>query len=278
MLQGRNQRTLTDYFMSLRDREKVLWVCSDMYRPFQKTIGDALPNARWAIDHFHVVAKANEAVDTVRRILQGAMPKRARIKTKKGLAYTLKTRARDLTTEEAEKIRLLRNSPDLQPLATAFDLKEDFFNIYDENPESKENAQKAFDDWERSIPDDEVFDKFRELKQMVHNFYEQIFAYWDCPIAISNGYTECTNRLIRENNLRGRGYSFEVLRARTLYRRANLQAITNGNMMALGPVIEESTPVFHFNSTKEDDEECDDTYDVVEGGFIVDPNTGEIIE
>lgn len=115
---------------------------------------------------------------------------------------------------------------------------------------------------------------------MVHNFYEQIFAYWDCPIAISNGYTECTNRLIRENNLRGRGYSFEVLRARTLYRRANLQAITNGNMMALGPVIEESGPVFHFNGTKEEDDEdeLDDTYEVVEGGFVVDPNTGEIIE
>jgi hypothetical protein len=51
-------------------------------------------------------------------------------------------------------------------------------------------------------------------------------------------------------------------------------------MMALGPVIEESAPVFHFNSTKEEDdeEELDETYDVVEGGFIVDPDTGEIIE
>ncbi|WP_353885993.1 transposase [uncultured Clostridium sp.] len=30
------------------------WVCSDMYRPFEKSISDAMPNARWAIDHFHV--------------------------------------------------------------------------------------------------------------------------------------------------------------------------------------------------------------------------------
>ncbi|WP_448865614.1 transposase [Clostridium sp.] len=36
MLQGRNQKTLTEYFMSLRDREKVQWVCSDMYRPFSR--------------------------------------------------------------------------------------------------------------------------------------------------------------------------------------------------------------------------------------------------
>ena len=29
-----------------------------------------MPNARWAIDHFHVVMKANEAVDVVRREIQ----------------------------------------------------------------------------------------------------------------------------------------------------------------------------------------------------------------
>ena len=59
ILQGRNQKSLTEYFMGLRDRDEVKWVCSDMYRPFEKSIGDAMPNARWAIDHFHVVMKAN---------------------------------------------------------------------------------------------------------------------------------------------------------------------------------------------------------------------------
>lgn len=46
ILQGRNQKTLTEYFMSLRDSEKVQWVCSDMYRPFEKSISDAMPNTR----------------------------------------------------------------------------------------------------------------------------------------------------------------------------------------------------------------------------------------
>lgn len=101
--------------MNMPDREKVLWVCSDMYRPFQKSIGKAMPNARWAIDHFHVVMKANEAVDTIRRELQQGMSRKARINTKRGLAYTLKTRRCDLTTEEAMKIRLLRDDPTLAP-------------------------------------------------------------------------------------------------------------------------------------------------------------------
>ena len=257
MLQGRNQKSLTEYFMNLPDRDKVLWVCSDMYRPFERSIRDAMPNARWTIDHFHVVMKANEAVDAVRRIVQESMDKRERIQTKRGMAYTLKTRRKNLTPEEAEKIRLVRMSEKHKPLAIAFDLKEDFYDIYDKNPISKDNAIQAFLDWKDSIPVDNIYDKFRELAQTVHNFHVQIFQYWDCPIAISNGYTECTNRLIRESNIRGRGYSFEVLRGRTLYRKANLNSILK-NGLATGPQIDEYEPVFRFDSTKEEDDIYDE--------------------
>ena len=51
----------------------------------------------------------------------------------------------------------------LQPLAVAFDLKEDFFDIWDNNPASKDNAMKAFDQWKQSIPKDGLFDCFRDL-------------------------------------------------------------------------------------------------------------------
>ncbi len=255
ILQGRNQKTLTEYFMNLRDREKVRWVCSDMYRPFEKSIATAMPNAQWVIDHFHVVMKANDAVDAVRRALQQDMDKPARVKTKKGLAYTLKLRYKDLTPQDAEKIKKLRSNEKLNPLAVAYDLKEDFFNIYDENPVSKDNAMKAFKTWEASIPKDKLYDKFRELVATVYHFEKQIFGYWDCPMAISNGYTECINRLIRENNLRGRGYSFEVLRARTLYRKTNLRAILENGLVDIGPIINKNEPVFHFESTKEDEDD-----------------------
>jgi transposase len=255
--------------MNLRDRDKILWICSDMYRPFQKTIGDAMPNARWAIDHFHVVMKANEAVDAVRRQIQGNMSKKDRIKTKRGLAYTLKTRTRDLEPGEAEAIRMCREDRKLHPLAVAFDLKEDFFRIYDDNRESRDNAEAAFAKWEKSIPEDEIYSKFRDLASTVHNFYDQIFNAWDCPIAISNGFTECTNRLIRENNTRGRGYSFDILRGRTLYRKANLQRILEGNLAMIGPEIPKDGPVFYFEGTDENDESDE---------VGLDPDTGEIFE
>jgi len=288
MLLGRNQQALTNYFFNLEGRDEVLWVCSDMYRPFQKPIGDAMPNARWVIDHFHVVMKANEAVDYVRRTVQAGMTKKDRIKTKRGLAYTLKTRAKDLSTDEAYKIRLCRSDVDLKPLAVAFDLKEDFFNIYDENRGSKENAQKAFAAWKETIPAGPLYEKFRELAKTVENFYEQIFNAWDCPIQISNGFTECTNRIIRENNIRGRGYSFEVLRGRTLFRQSNLtQVILKKD---LGPAIPKDGPVFYYEGTfsekegYDEDDEYDDTFEADEedetddGHIPFDPETGEILE
>lgn len=144
---------------------------------------------------FHVVMKANEAVDIIRKAVQADMTIADRVYTKKVTAYMLKKRFRDLNTEDAEAIKNLRHNEKLAPMAIAFDLKEDFFNIYDENPYSKENAQNAFKKWEESIPEDSIYNSFRKLANTVHNFYEQIFNYWDCPIAISNCFTECKTDL-----------------------------------------------------------------------------------
>ena len=289
MMEGRNQQSLTEYFSKMPNPENVLWVCTDMYRPFEKTIRQALPNARWVVDHYHVVAYANRAMDRVRIKVQSSMKKRDRIATKKGLAYTLRTRCSKMLPEEAMQIKECRLNPVLQPLATAFDLKEDFFNIYDNNLESKENAQKAFAEWEQNIPKDEVYDDFRTLAKTVHNCYEQIFNFWDCPISITNGFTECTNRIIRENNVRGRGNSFEILRGRTLYRHANLERIEENGML-LGPIIPKEGPVFHFEEMKgiQDFVQEDEStyfnsfdYDPMIGlipGINYDPETGEIFD
>lgn len=243
----------------------------------------------WVVDHYHIVAYANRAMDKVRIKVQSDMSKSQRISTKKGLAYTLRTRLAKMTTEDKLKIKQCREDPVLRPLAIAFDLKEDFFNIYDENLTSKDNAQAAFEKWEQSIPNDEIYDDFRALAQTVHNFYEQIFNYWDCPISITNGFTECTNRIIRENNVRGRGNSFKVLHGRTLYRHANLERIED-NAMLLGPCIPKKGPIFHFEEVDgiqdrmiEDESSYFNSFDYdptigLIPGVNFDPETGEIFD
>lgn len=275
MIRGRTQEDLDGYFSKLPDLDKVRWVCSDMYRPFWKSIAKHTPNATWVIDHFHVVKGANEALDFARKSLQSTLDKKGRLELKKGLSYALRKRSRDLTPYEASSLRSLREDATYSDLMTAYDLKEDFFDIYDENPSSKEDAQEAFRRWEESIPEGALFDQFRSLARTVENHYEYIFNWWDCPTRISNGYTECANRLIKETDMRGRGYDFEVLRARTLYRKQNLDRIIQSNGLTIGPRIDSPEPFF----VTEPSPEPGGGNEVIdpETGVRVDATTGEVL-
>ncbi len=46
---------------------------------------------------------------------------------------------------------------------------------------------------------------------------EQALAAWIDDIPVTNAFTESINRLAKDKNRDGRGYSFEVMRARMLY-------------------------------------------------------------
>lgn len=76
MVPGRTQSDLDAYFSRLPGLDRVQWVCSDMYRPFWRSIAAYTPNATWVIDHFHVVKGANEALDAVRKSLQSTLDKK----------------------------------------------------------------------------------------------------------------------------------------------------------------------------------------------------------
>lgn len=275
MVPGRTQADLDAYFSGLEGLDRVRWVSSDMYRPFWKSIAKHTPNATWVIDHFHVVKGANEALDSVRKGLQGSLDKKGRLELKKGLAYALRKRTRDLAPHEASALRGLREDPSYSTLMAAYDLKEDFFDIYDEHPTSREEAEEAFDDWRASIPKMDAFEPFRALARTVENHREFIFNYWACPSRISNGYTECANRLINETDMRGRGYSFETLRARTLYRRQNLDRIIASNGLTIGPRIDAPGPLFVTEPDRED--EAVDEFIDPRLGARIDASTGEVL-
>ncbi|MFH7090922.1 transposase [Klebsiella pneumoniae] len=86
--------------------------------------------------------------------------------------------------------------------------------IYDEP--DKQSAQNAFEAWKNSLPPYGM-EPFKKLVKTVHNHYDDIFAYWDAPFSLTNGYTEGLNGLIKMSNRLGRGYSYEIIRAKTLY-------------------------------------------------------------
>jgi transposase len=212
MLEFRTQEYLKPFFKNLPDKEKVEWVCTDMWRPFKRSFSGYLPNARLVIDKFHVVAMASEALETVRKKYQATLDKNERVKVKKSIRWLTLRRPKNLSPAEAEALEVVRRA--IPDLAVAYDFKEAFYRIYDEP--IKESAMRAFEAWENTLPDTGL-DGFRSLAKTVHNHYEDIFAYWDSPSRITNAYTEGLNGLTKVANRMGRGYSYEIIRAKILY-------------------------------------------------------------
>lgn len=97
----------------------------------------------------------------------------------------------------------------------------------------------------------------------------------DCPSRISNGYTECANRFINETDVRGRGYSFDTLRARTLHRRQNFDRIIASNGLTIGPRIDAPGPLFATEPDRDD--EMVDEFIEPRTGLRIDAETGEVL-
>jgi len=212
MLEERTKAHMKPFFRDLPDREKVEWVCTDMWRPFKESYGPYLPNARLVIDKFHVVRMASDALEEERKKHQATLDRNERLKVKKSIRWLTLKRPRSLSPQEQEALKLVRTGIPL--LAEAYDFKEAFYGIYDEP--DKASAMRAFEAWENTLPDGR-FSKFHALARTVHNNYEDIFAYWDAPTRLTNAYTEGLNGLVKVANRMGRGYSYEIIRAKTLY-------------------------------------------------------------
>lgn len=212
MLEYRTREHLKPFFKGLPNGDKVEWVCMDMWRPFKRSFSQYLPNAKLVIDKFHVVKMASEALEEERKKYQAQRSKEQRVYVKKSIRRLTLKRPDNLTSPEQKTLEIVRQ--EIPELTIADDFKEAFFGIYDEP--DKQNAQNAFEAWENSLPD-QGLEPFKKLAKTVHNHYEDIFAYRDAPFPITNAYTEGLNGLIKRANRLGQGYSYEIIRAKTLY-------------------------------------------------------------
>ncbi|SHN80817.1 Transposase [Paenibacillus sp. ov031] len=210
VLEECTQNHLKPYFKELPDREKVEWVCTGISPPIKRCFAEFFPNAKMVIDKFHVVKIASEALKEEQMKYQVQLSKDYQINVKKSIRWMTLKRPENLTPAEHKAI-VRQQIPEL---AFAYECKESFFAIY--NEPDKQHAQIAFEAWKKSLPD-EGMEPFKRLVKTVNNHYDDIFAYWDAPFPITNTQTEGLNVLIKILNRLGRGYSYEIVRAKTLY-------------------------------------------------------------
>lgn len=69
--------------------------------------------------------------------------------------------------------------------------------------------------WVQQVKASDVTADYKDLLSALKNWRQQIVNYFDYPI--TNGYTEALNGMTKVINRNGRGYTFEIIRARVLF-------------------------------------------------------------
>ena len=206
LLEKRDQKTVQKYLSELKDGHKVEVVTMDMWRPYRLAVQATLPNAMVVVDKFHIVRMANIALDKVRKDLRESLSDKKRRQLKRD-RYILLHRRKDLDDKDLFILDTwTKNFPEL---GQAYELKEDFFKIWDEL--DKQAAWDKYLAWKAGIPAD-LAAPFKEITTAVENWREPIFNYFDTRV--TNAYTETLNGLAKIANRLGRGYSFPVIRAK----------------------------------------------------------------
>ena len=208
MLSDRNKVTLLKYISNLPDRHKISVVSIDMWRPYHSVVKALLPHAVVIIDKFHVVKLAQEALEQARKSIKSNLSHQER-KQLKNERYLLLKRQRDLS--EMEKIILYDWFGKFPQLEQVYVLKEAFFCIFELSDRKK--ALAAYDTW-LTLIDDNVKVFYEPVAKTVSNWKNEIFNYFDYQY--TNACTEAINGLIKLINKNGRGYSFDVLRAKAV--------------------------------------------------------------
>lgn len=218
ILADRDKLTVVRWLYQFEDRSAVKGVAMDMWRPYKDAVHAVLgAHVPVVIDKFHVVRMANQAVDKVRIRVQKAKDAKTRVAWKRSKVQLVK---RPENLSESQRFNLdmwLANEPEV---AEAYRLKEAFFAIYGM---PKDDALKAYDDFLKSVPAS-MKAEFGDLTRAMKNWRTEILAYFDYPI--TNGYTESLNGLAKVINRAGRGYSFDVMRARILHRHGKPAPVT----------------------------------------------------
>lgn len=210
VLRKRNKDMVISYLSKLQDIDKIELVAMDMWNPYKSAVNSVIPHAKIVIDKFHVVKLANEALEKIRKANRENVSAKERRQLMRD-RYVLLKRRKDLNDFD-DQIKLQVWTDMFPLLGQAYELKEQFFDIYEAN--SVNEAYELYQNWLSNVPT-ELMIYFEDLIKAVNNWEEEIFNYFNSPI--TNAYTESLNRLIKTMNHIGRGYSFEALRAKILF-------------------------------------------------------------
>jgi len=199
--EGHSQQTLEAFFDQLGPAEtaKLQAVSVDMWAPYRNALAARAPNARVCFDPFHVVARANNALETVRK-QEWQKLRRAGGEARwlKQTRWSVLKRPERLTGAQTETLAVLQQKN--ARLYRAYLLKEQLRAIYAAAPEDAEQLLDAWIGWahrSRLRP-------FQTLARTLRQNKDGVLAAIE--LGLSNSRLEALNSKIRLISHRSYGF------------------------------------------------------------------------
>jgi len=211
--QGKGGNALEDFWSRLgRCRAKIEAVATDMSPAYIDAVLTHLPKATLVFDRFHVIKLYNDKLSDLRRALYHQLQDGLEKQVLKGVRWLLLKRPENLEPTRREPQRLQEALRLNEPLATAYYLKEELHEIWEQ--EDQQTAEALLMDWITFAESTGI--------RMLHDFARTlrfhawgILAYYEHPI--STGPLEGTNNKIK--TMKRQAYGFrdqEFLRLKIL--------------------------------------------------------------
>jgi transposase len=199
---GKGGDSLTDFWKRLRSSgAKIEAVGMDMSPAFIQAVKTNLPQAKIIFDRFHVMKLLNDKLSDLRRAMYRDIKDNLGREVLKGSRWLLLKRPKNLDPKHKEKERLEEALRLNAGLATAYYLKEDLYEFWEQ--EDYYEAETFLLQWIESAE----ATKIRQLvtfAQTLRTYHSGLLNYYDYPI--SSGPLEGTNNKIKTMKRQAYGY------------------------------------------------------------------------
>ena len=199
---GKGGDALTFFWRRLRaSHAKIEAVATDMSPAYIDAVTTYLPNASLVFDRFHVIKLYNEKLSNLRRSLYHQLADTMQKDVLKGVRWLLLKRPENLDASRREPERLREALKLNEPLAIAYQLKDELNEIWEQD--DQETAQALLMDWIVYAESSgiRILQRFARTLR-IHAL--GILAWYDHPI--STGPLEGTNNKIK--TMKRQAYGF----------------------------------------------------------------------
>lgn len=193
IIECRYKTHLLDYFnkFSIQERKKVKYVVTDLWKTYKDLANTYFPNAKVVADKFHFVRYITEAVDTVRKQVQGKLPQTERkyFKHSRKLLLSRYDKLKEEKQKEALNYILINYSEDLR---IVYREKEEILKIV--QIENKKQAKERLNAWIKRNLESDIL-ALKGCAQTYFNWITEIRNALEVPY--SNGPMEGYNNKIK---------------------------------------------------------------------------------